>query len=129
MVKKLKNICIEFKCAGVTASQVADMKPSEYNDSSWNMTRHNVAMAKGLVDPFSFFFTCNSTADEYKDNTCRIFVDKARKYKSGQLIYLATNFKLSRFYDRNRTIELFGLETTVPKPSPKKTKKEEKDDK
>jgi len=109
-VKKFKNICIEFRCAGITASQACDIEQRHWNSSSWVMTRNNIAGAKGLIDPFSFFFTCNITNDEYKAKTCRLFIDKARKYPSGQTIHLATNYESSRFYDRVKTMELFGLE-------------------
>jgi len=121
--KKLKNICIEFKMAGITASQTNDIPPAQFNDPDWYMTRHNVSGAKSLPNSFSFFLTGNTTMDESKRQVYRIFVDKARRYVSGRLIRIATNFKLSRFYDRNRTVEEFSLNPNETPDAPREAKK------
>jgi hypothetical protein len=131
--KKLKNICIEFKMAGITASQTNDIAPAQFNDPDWYMTRHNVSGAKSLPNSFSFFLTGNMTHDEKKKKTYRIFIDKARRYDSEQLIYICTNFKLSRMYDKQRTIEEFSLNVDYapklkePRTKSRKVKKEEND--
>lgn len=106
--RKFRNLCNEFKMAGATASQANDVSPSDYNDPSWHMTRHNIAGAKGLVDSFSVFLTLNMTADEYENNIARIYTDKCRDVKGNHLIRFATNYARDRFYDRKRTIELYG---------------------
>lgn len=105
--RDFKNICNELKCSGATASQVNDISPQDFNRVDWYMTRHNVAMAKGLVDPFSYFLTWNVSSDEYNKNLGRLYVDKARDYRGNTLIRMATNYDHDRFYDRSATIKLY----------------------
>lgn len=123
--RKFRNICNEFSISGITASQATDIAPSDYNDPSWYMTRHNTSSAKGLVDSFSYFVTYNVTNDEYHNNVARIFVDKARNVKGRSLLRIATNYDRDRFYDRNRTIALYGNDfnkTSLPAAITKKKK-------
>lgn len=105
--RAFKNICNEFKIAGATASQANDIAPSDFNNASWVMTRHNVAGAKGLIDPFSYFFTWNVSSDEYKRKRGRLYVDKVREYEGGQTIRICTDFRHDRFYARRDTLENF----------------------
>ena len=121
--KKFKNICMEFRCAGITASQVNDVRPEKFNDPEWFMNRSNIAGAKGLINSFSFFFTGNMTNDEYKKDMLRIYIDKARRYEAGDVKYIATNFKLLRFYDRKQTKERFGTPELIEQNKTKKITK------
>lgn len=104
--RAFKNVCMEFGMVGSTASQANDIAPDNFNNISWVMTRHNVAGAKGLIDPFSFFFTWNVSMDEYKNKMGRLYCDKVRDYESQQIIKICTAFHRDRFYDRVRTIEM-----------------------
>lgn len=129
--RKFRNICNEFKIVGVTASQANDINPSDHNNPLWFMTRHNTSGAKGLIDSFSYFITWNVTYDEYNNNTGRLFLDKARGVKGQLLIRIATNFDHDRFYDRGRTIELFGTDlnkSRVDISQPSKSKNKNKDE-
>ena len=103
--RSFKNICNEFKIAGATASQANDISPSDYNNSSWVMTRHNTSSAKGLIDPFSYFFTWNCSIDEYKGHKGRLYIDKMREYEAGQTIRMCTDYAHDRFYSRRETLE------------------------
>ena len=49
------------------------------------------------------FITLNQTRDERKEEVMRLYTDKLRDYKSGDVIKIANNFAYSRFYDRKRT--------------------------
>jgi hypothetical protein len=71
----------------------------------------------------AFFFTWNQSRNEYIGENGRIYVDKMRRYKSEQLIQIATNFKLSRFYDKQKTLDQFGLDCTIVKDDPKDFKR------
>lgn len=105
--RAFKNICNEFGIRGATAAQANDISPTDFNRVDWVMTRHNVAGAKGLIDPFSYFFTFNVSKDEYSKNLARIYVDKMREYQAGQTIRICTNYNKDRFYDRPMTLKLF----------------------
>lgn len=105
--RAFKNICNEFGIRGATAAQANDISPTDFNRTDWVMTRHNVAGAKGLIDPFSYFFTFNVSKDEYSKNLARIYVDKMREYQAGQTIRICTNYNKDRFYDRPMTLKLF----------------------
>ena len=71
------------------------------------MTRYDISENKGLTKPFSYFFTLNQTVDEYTNGIMRMFFDKVRKYKGQKLITIAQAYDYEKFYDRNRTLELF----------------------
>lgn len=105
--RQFKNICNEFGIVGATASQANDIPPADFNRVDWYMTRHNVAGAKGLIDPFSYFFTFNVSLDEYKKDLARIYVDKMREYPAGQLIRICTDYDHDRFYDRKATLNMY----------------------
>ena len=106
--RALKNICNEFGIRGATASQANDIAPSDYNRKDFVMTRHNVAGAKGLPDPFSYLFTWNVSSEEYKSKEGRFYIDKIREYEGQQIIRICTAFDRDRFYDRGRTITQFA---------------------
>lgn len=109
--KKFKNICVEFNCAGATATQSATRPPSEVNDPNMVLTRYNISEFKGLLQSFSIFLTLNQTADEYDNRCMRIYIDKFRKHRPKQkLIHICTNYQHERFYDHKRTVNAFGLQ-------------------
>lgn len=105
--RQFKNICVEFGMVGGTASQANDIPPADFNRIDWYMTRHNVAGAKGLIDAFSYFFTHNVSSDEYRKNLARLFVDKMRDHKAGQIIRICTDYDHDRFYDRKNTFLMY----------------------
>ncbi len=71
------------------------------------MTRFNTSQGKNLVDPFSFFITMNQTPDEKNKKIMRLYMDKVRKYKSGQLVHIYQNYEFEKFYDRMKTVKEF----------------------
>lgn len=105
--KKFKNICLEFNCSGVTASQANNIPLEKANDPKFVRTRRDISEFKGLIKPFSIVMTFNATEDEIKNEIMRIYMDKLRKYKSGQIISICTNYGVERFYDHARTINMF----------------------
>lgn len=107
LADKFKNIATELQTRGLTATQASDINPEQYNDPDWKITRHNIAMNKNLVDPFSYFITFNQTNEEYKNHQLRLYVDKLRNYQAEQIIRIYQNLTYDRFYDRQRTIEEF----------------------
>lgn len=104
VASKLKNIAMEFNIAIFTATQASSVEPELLNDPKFVMTRYNISGNKTLIKPFSYFVTLNQTKDEYNNNVMRIYMDKVRKYKGGQIIKIFQRYDRERFYDRRRTI-------------------------
>ena len=99
----LKNIAVEFKVAIFTATQASTVAPHILNDPDFVQTRYDISEFKGAIKPFSYFITLNQTSDEYQSNYMRIYVDKVRKYKGGQIIPIYQRYENERFYDRKKT--------------------------
>lgn len=99
----LKNIAVEFDTRIVSATQASTVSPELLNDPKFVMTRYNVSEFKGVIKPFSFFITLNQTEDEKEENYMRLYIDKMRKYKGGQIIPIYNNYDRERFYDAPKT--------------------------
>ena len=103
-----KNLCIEFNIAGFTATQASDVVEEKRNDSKFYLTRSNIRGDKNFLDPFSYGITLAQTMDEKKNEVMRMLEEKCRKYGYGYKHIISTAYANSRFYDRKRTINLFG---------------------
>lgn len=99
----LKNIAVEFNTRIISCTQASTVSPELLNDPKFVMTRYNVSEFKGVIKPFSFFITLNQTEDEKEDNYMRLYIDKMRKYKGGQIVSIYQNYDRERFYDAPRT--------------------------
>jgi len=104
---KLKNIAVKHYCAVATATQASSISPAELENPGFFMTRYNVSEFKGIVKPFSYFLTINATRDELDKGFARIYCDKFRKHKAGQLLPIATGFDRGRFYNKQKTLNYF----------------------
>lgn len=114
-----KNICVEFKMVGFTATQASNVPIEIWDNADKVIDRSYTEGDKTLVKPFSFVFTGNQTREEKRQELMRIYIDKLRDYKeSHEILPIATNYDKGRFYSRSRTIDLFNN-------TPKKTKKSE----
>ena len=96
-----------------TATQASTVAPELLNNPNFYMTRYNVSEFKAIVDPFTVFLTYNQTSEEYKERCARIFIDKSRKSVGDKLISICQNYGKDKFYDRARTIEKFGFDTSI----------------
>lgn len=112
IANKFKNMAVEFECVGGTATQANDIPAKLLEDPEFVMTRSNVSECKGLVNPFSFYFSGNQTRDEYQDGKMRLYIDKLRDYKSDKVITIYQNYKYDRFYDKRKTLQ--ALSTIDP---------------
>lgn len=108
IAEKFKNICVKYRAVGFTATQANDIKRELLDNPEFVLTRNHIAEFKALVNSFSFFFTHNMTSTEYDENLARIWVDKLRKRKANFVIRIATAYSSSRYYNKKRTLELFG---------------------
>jgi hypothetical protein len=124
---KITNIATIFNCATLTSTQANDIKPEKWNDPNYYMTRSDISEFKGFVKPFSTFITFNQTEDEYEAGVLRMYHDKFRKYRSGQLVKIAQSLDNSRFFNSQKTYELFWDEKLnrpkyIKEEEPKKKK-------
>ena len=103
---ELKDIATEFDNVVLTSTQANDVPPSDLNNESFILSRHNVSEAKGIVKPLTMFITLNRTIDEIGINRLRLFVDKSRFTRGGQTFEICTDYNADRFYDRKKTNEL-----------------------
>lgn len=107
---KMKNLAVEGKTRVISCTQASTVAPDLLNDNEFVQTRYNISEFKGIIKPFSIFITLNQTGDEYSNGTMRLYVDKLRKYRGGQLIKLYQNYGRERFYDRMKTLKHFYSE-------------------
>lgn len=107
VANQMTSICVELKVSGATATQANDIDPKNTINPEFTLTRHNIAEFKGALKPFSYFITLNATKDEMRNDIMRLFCDKFRRYKSGQVITIAQKKSIGRFYDSERTLREF----------------------
>lgn len=105
---KIKNIGVKYNAVTATATQANNISKDKLNNPEFTLTREHIADFKALINSFSFFFTHNMTDEEYDNNFARIYIDKLRKRKSNFVVRIATNYARSRYYDRKKTLQIFG---------------------
>lgn len=115
IANKITNIAVQKKLFSLATEQANDIRPDKYNNPDFVMTRSDIAEFKGMLRPFSYFWTWNQSQDEYDSNTGRIYNDKFRKYRSGQIRKICTSFENARFYNSKRTLTTFwNISTNKP---------------
>lgn len=110
LAKGMKMLAMEFNAVVHTATQSSNIPEECKNDPEFVITRAQLNEDKGKCRPMDIFITINQTRDEKKEEVMRLYTDKIRDYKSGDVIKIANNFAYSRFYDRKRTFALAELE-------------------
>lgn len=123
LAQACKMLAMEFNAVVHTATQANDISPDEMNDPDFVITRYNLSEAKGKIRPFDGFITLNYTADERREEIMRLYLDKAREYKAGDVVYICNNMAYTRFYDRRRTMNMDWDE--VVQSYSKKSKRDE----
>tara|TARA_R110000772_G_C13310332_1_gene440665 strand:- start:61268 stop:62656 length:1389 start_codon:yes stop_codon:yes gene_type:complete len=102
-----KNLCMEFDCAGFTATQSSTVSHDDQNDPTFVYRREHISEFKGMIKPFSYFITINGTEAEKDENRRRLHWDKFRKYNAPVPTFpIATNMENERFYDHLRTVKI-----------------------
>lgn len=104
--KMMKTLAMEFNAVVHAATQANTPTKGETDDPEFVMSRYNLNEDKGKLRPADGFLTLNVTSDERAEQFMRIYCDKLREHGGGQIIHICNNFAYSRFYDRNRTIEI-----------------------
>lgn len=103
LAKGMKMLAMEFNAVVHTATQSSNIPEECKNDPEFVITRAQLNEDKGKCRPMDIFITINQTRDERKEEVMRLYTDKIRDYKSGDVIKIANNFSCARFYDRKRT--------------------------
>lgn len=116
IANSITNIAVSRKLFALATEQANDVQPIKFNDPSFVMTRSDISEFKGMLRPFSYFWTWNQTTDEYHQNVGRIYNDKFRKHRSGQVRHIATSYQNARFYNSMETLKKFW---DVTKNAPK----------
>lgn len=106
LAKGMKMLAMEFNAVVHTATQSSNIPEEQKNDPEFVITRAQLNEDKGKCRPMDVFVTINQTGDERKEEIMRLYIDKAREYKSGDIIYICNNFAYARFYDRKRTMDM-----------------------
>ena len=106
LAKGMKMLAMEFNAVVHTATQSSNIPEEQKNDPEFIITRAQLNEDKGKCRPMDVFVTINQTRDERKEEIMRLYIDKAREYKSGDIIYICNNFAYARFYDRKRTMDM-----------------------
>jgi hypothetical protein len=102
---KITSVSTAFNIVTGTMTQASDLKPIDLNNPDFKMTRHHASEFKGVVKPFSYFFTFNQTEDEYEKEELRIHFDKIRGHKAkGTPIRIIQARDHGRFYNAGRTL-------------------------
>ena len=104
LAKGMKMLAMEFNAVVHTATQSSSIGEEQKNDPEFVITRAQLNEDKGKCRPMDVFITINQTRDERKEEIIRLYIDKAREHKSGDIIHICTNFAYARFYDRKRTL-------------------------
>jgi replicative DNA helicase len=120
---ELKNIAVEFDIVIITATQANSVSPEKLELADFVLTRHNVGEAKNIIQPLTVLVTLNQTTEEYENEEIRLYIDKSRFTKGKQIFRIFQNRNSGRFYDRKRSLNIFG---TASKK--KKTDDEEEED-
>lgn len=106
LAKGMKMLAMEFNAVVHTATQSSNIPEEQKNDPEFVITRAQLNEDKGKCRPMDVFVTINQTRDERKEEMMRLYIDKAREYKSGDIIHICNNFAYARFYDRKRTMDM-----------------------
>ena len=110
LAKGMKMLAMEFNAVVHTATQSSNIPEECKNDPEFVITRAQLNEDKGKCRPMDIFITINQTRDERKEEVMRLYTDKIRDYKSGDVIKIANNFAYARFYDRKRTFSMIENE-------------------
>lgn len=105
--EKITNTATKRNCVTGTMTQSADVSIADINRPDFVLTRNHASEFKGVIKPFSYFFTFNATDEEYSSQQLRIYLDKARKAPGNKVIKIMQAKQIGRFYDAAETKKNF----------------------
>lgn len=98
IAQELKDICVEFNCAGYTATQAMNIPKKLTNLDDFYISREHISEFKKLVDSFSIHITYNQTDDEYCNNEARLYGDKVRHSERDFRLKIEQDYSKNKFY-------------------------------
>lgn len=106
LAKAMKMLAMEFNAVVHTATQTSNVPDELKKDKDFVISRAYLNEDKGKIRPFDACITMNQTPDERDNGIMRLYTEKLREHKAGDVIYICNDFSHSRFYDRKRTLNM-----------------------
>jgi len=106
--RRMKEIAMEQDVLIVTATQTGVLSRELINDPEFVLDREHLGEEKGKIRVVDMMISINRTKDEEHESIARLHIVAAREVWGGnEPIYIKTNLKRSRFYDRKGTLTKF----------------------
>lgn len=106
--RRFKEIAMEQDVLIVTATQTGVLSRELINDPEFVLDREHLGEEKGKIRVVDMMISINRTKDEEHEGVARLHIVAAREvYGGNEPIYIKTNLKRSRFYDRKGTLTKF----------------------
>nr|DAY86234.1 MAG TPA: DnaB-like replicative helicase [Caudoviricetes sp.] len=102
----LKDLAADEKVWMVVTYQATIENRDWLNDEKNVLTEYNCSESKGLARPCTHLISLNQSSAERKENVMRLHVAKARFFKKGETVKIATNYDNEVFYDARRSMNL-----------------------
>lgn len=102
----LKDLAADEKIWMVVTYQATIENRDWLNDENNVLTEYNCSESKGLARPCTHLISMNQSSAERKENVMRLHVAKARFFKKGETVKIATDYDNEVFYDAQRSMNL-----------------------
>ena len=106
MANDLKDLAADEKVWMVVTYQATIENRDWLNDEKNVLTEYNCSESKGLARPCTHLISMNQSSAERKENVMRLHVAKARFFKKGETVKIATDYDNEVFYDARRSMNL-----------------------
>jgi len=113
VAEEFKNICVEFDCAGATATQaMGGLSALQLNNPNFVIRRDHISDFKNLINSFSFVLSFNRTLEEKSRDEARLWIEKAREYPAEYVEKIIQSYATEQFVDLIRMGQLQNTPTT-----------------
>lgn len=102
----LKDLAADEKVWMVVTYQATIENRDWLNDEKNVLTEYNCSEAKGLARPCTHLISLNQSSAERQEDVMRLHIAKARFFKKGDTIKIATDYDNEIFYDSQRSLTL-----------------------
>jgi replicative DNA helicase len=102
----LKDLAADEKVWMVVTYQATIENRDWLNNENNVLTEYNCSEAKGLARPCTHLISLNQSSAERQENVMRLHIAKARFFKKGDTIKIATDYDNEIFCDFQRTFSL-----------------------
>ncbi len=102
----LKDLAADEKVWMVVTYQATIENRDWLNNEKNVLTEYNCSEAKGLARPCTHLISLNQSSSERNESVMRLHIAKARFFKKGSTIRIATDYDNEVFYDVSRSLTL-----------------------